>query len=253
MHIWEEDLRNKCGYKGALPYWNWFKYQNNLKASPLFDGSDTSMGGDGEYFAHNGSIAGAGQVWMRSGEGGGCVKSGPFKDFQIHLGPIRPAMQGYLPVMKTQQDYNPRCQRRDLTIDASARFTFTNLYEILIGKYSKTIGDFQDELQGPYGTLRMHGAGHYAMGGDGSDVFSSLNDPAFYQHHAMIDRVYWMWQALHWNKYNTINGTITFRNTPPSREALVTDPLDVGVLAPHLPIKDMFDTLGGSPLCYIYL
>jgi tyrosinase len=78
MHLWEETLRNDCGYTGTLPYWNWFKYQDNLKASPLFDGSDTSMGGDGEYFAHNGSIAGAGQVWLPSGEGGGCVKSGPF-------------------------------------------------------------------------------------------------------------------------------------------------------------------------------
>lgn len=91
------------------------------------------------------------------------------------------------------------------------------------------------------------------MGGDGSDVFSSLNDPAFYQHHAMIDRVYWIWQALHLNQMNTINGTITFRNTPPSREARIDDPLNVGILGEHLPIQDMFDTMSGSPLCYIYL
>lgn len=91
------------------------------------------------------------------------------------------------------------------------------------------------------------------MGGDGSDVFSSLNDPAFYHHHAMVDRVYWIWQALHPSQANTINGTRTFRNIIPSGNATVDDPLDVGVLGPHLPIKDMFNTLSGSPLCYIYL
>ena len=78
IHLWEETLSNDCGHEGALPYWNWFKYQDNLAASPLFDGSDTSLGGDGEFFAHNGSLVGAGQVWLPSGKGGGCVKSGPF-------------------------------------------------------------------------------------------------------------------------------------------------------------------------------
>ena len=168
------------------------------------------------------------------------------------MGPIRPAMQGYEPVMTNQLDYNPRCQRRDLTNAASAYFTNKNLWEVLLGPHSISIGHFQDELQGPYGTLRMHGAGHYAMGGDGSDVFSSLNDPAFYQHHAMVDRLYWIWQALHPQIADTINGTRTFRNQPPSPDATVDDPLDVGVLGEHLPIKSMLDTLGNDPLCYIY-
>jgi tyrosinase len=161
-------------------------------------------------------------------------------------------MDGYLPVMTNQLDYNPRCQRRDLTNAAASRFTLQSLYDLLLGNHSHTIGEFQDELQGPYGTLRMHGAGHYSMGGDGSDVFSSLNDPAFYQHHAMLDRVYWIWQALHPQIANTINGTRTFRDTPPSANTMVDDPMDVGALGKHLPIKSMFNTLGNSPLCYIY-
>jgi tyrosinase len=170
----------------------------------------------------------------------------------INIGPIRPAMDGYLPVMKNQLDYNPRCQRRDLTIKAAARFTPDALFDLLAGDYSQSIGLFQDNLQGPFGTLSTHGAGHYSMGGDASDVFSSLNDPAFYQHHAMVDRVYWMWQALHPQQANTINGTRTVRNTPPTPNATVDDELNLGVLGPHLPIKLMFDTLGNSPLCYIY-
>jgi tyrosinase len=170
----------------------------------------------------------------------------------INIGPIRPAMQGYEPVQPNQLAYNPRCQRRDLTHEAAARFTDQALYDLLAGEHSTSIGRFQDEFQGPFGTLRMHGAGHYAMGGDGSDVFSSLNDPAFYQHHAMVDRVYWMWQALHPELSRTINGTRTFRDTPPSANATIDDLLDMGVLGEHLPIKDMLDTLGNTPLCYIY-
>lgn len=83
MHIWEDDLRTQCGYKGTLPYWNWFKYQDNLSASPVFDGSDTSMGGDGEYFKHNGSLVGAGQVWLPPGKGGG-VSLGPSRCLRLH-------------------------------------------------------------------------------------------------------------------------------------------------------------------------
>lgn len=154
--------------------------------------------------------------------------------------------------MKNQLDYNPRCQRRDLTVAAASRFKVEYLYDLLVGEYSTSIGSFQDEFQSPPGTLRLHGAGHYSMGGDGSDVFSSLNDPAFYQHHAMVDRVYWMWQALHPHLANTINGTQTIRNVPPSDNATVDDPLNVGVLGEHLPIKNMFNTLGNTPLCYIY-
>jgi hypothetical protein len=42
------------------------------------------MGGDGEFFAHNGSLAGARTIVIPSGKGGGCVKSGPFKKYK-HL------------------------------------------------------------------------------------------------------------------------------------------------------------------------
>lgn len=64
-----------------IQYWNWFTYQSDLRDSPVFDGSDTSIGGDGSYFAHNGSLAGAGTISLPSGEGGGCIASGPFAKY----------------------------------------------------------------------------------------------------------------------------------------------------------------------------
>jgi hypothetical protein len=37
------------------------------------------MGSDGSFVKHNGSVGGAGKIFLPSGEGGGCIESGPFK------------------------------------------------------------------------------------------------------------------------------------------------------------------------------
>jgi tyrosinase len=79
VHGYEKALREECGYKGYQPYWNWFAHTDDLKKHPVFDGSATSMGGDGEYVKHNGSAGGKGTIALPSGAGGGCIKSGPFK------------------------------------------------------------------------------------------------------------------------------------------------------------------------------
>lgn len=80
--VWayEQALKNECGYKGAQPYWNWFAHTEDIHKSPVFDGSDTSMGGDGAFVQHNGSLAGASTIYIPSGKGGGCIQSGPFKE-----------------------------------------------------------------------------------------------------------------------------------------------------------------------------
>lgn len=96
MWAYESALRDECGYTGAQPvsitcgnntmdqklmrkqYWNWFTNANDIYKSPVFDGSDTSMSGDGDYFEHNGALGGASLIKIPSGNGGGCVSSGPF-------------------------------------------------------------------------------------------------------------------------------------------------------------------------------
>ena len=62
-----------------IQYWNWFAHTDDLTKSPLFDGSETSIGGDGEFFKHNGSAAFFGNVPLPPANGGGCIESGPFK------------------------------------------------------------------------------------------------------------------------------------------------------------------------------
>lgn len=77
---YEQALREECGYKGSQPYWAWNKYAADPLNSPIFDGSDTSMSGDGAYVPHNGPEVLQGLV-LPPANGGGCVKEGPFKKY----------------------------------------------------------------------------------------------------------------------------------------------------------------------------
>ncbi len=137
--------------------------------------------------------------------------------------------------------YNPRCLKRDFTKFAvDTWMTGANLLNLTLGDASSSILKFQNELQGRFGDqfLGMHAAGHFTIGGDGTDLFASPNDPLFFLHHSMLDHLYWIWQALHLDQASNIAGTITILNMPPSRDALVTDPLDMGVNAAQIVISD---------------
>jgi tyrosinase len=256
--VWayEQALQKECGYKGAQPYWNWFANQDDISKSPVYDGSDTSMGGTGSYVKHEGAWAATGEVLFPPGVGGGCLQTGPFKDMVANLGPIRPGMRS-LPVSPNGPlGYNPHCLRRDLTSAPTRDYmTATNLNNITTGDASHTILLFQNELQGrfPDKFVGMHSAGHYVAGGDATDVFSSPVDPSFWLHHAMVDRVYWVWQSKNPKEAKTVAGTITIGNNPPSREALPSDVLNLGVTGKSIKLSEAWDTLSGSPYCYIYL
>jgi tyrosinase len=80
MATFEDTLRNECHYNGTQPYWNWSKWAQSLETSPLFDGSPTSLGGQGYKTKVNGTAQ------RPAGEGGGCIASGPFKGLQVNLG-----------------------------------------------------------------------------------------------------------------------------------------------------------------------
>lgn len=125
--------------------------------------------------------------------------SGPFKGVQTHLGPNSPTMTGEVKVGETFA-YNQRCLKRDLTNYASSNWLTTdNLYNLMLGPAAKNIANFQNELQVRFdqGFLGLHAVGHFAVGGDAGDFFSSPNDPFFSMHHATLDSVRWIWQALH--------------------------------------------------------
>lgn len=152
--------------------------------------------------------------------------------------------------------HNPRCLKRDLTSYASSKWlSLTNLRNLTLGAASHSVGLFQNELQGRFtdGFLGLHATGHYAVGGDAGDFFASPNDPVFWMHHAMLDRVWWIWQALHPDQAKTVAGTITLDNNPPSRNATLEDLVQFNYLGlEDMELGKLMDTLSGEPFCYIY-
>lgn len=187
-------------------------------------------------------------VVLAKGTGGGCVKTGPFANMVTHLGPI------------TQADPtadNARCLKRDLNADSGKRFaSFRNTTELILGSPNIEIFRTTMEADPNYkpGELGVHGGGHFMIGGDpGSDAFISPGDPAFYLHHAQIDRVYWIWQNLDFEHRQGVFGTNTFLNFPPSANTTVEDLIDLSPLSDPVKIKTLMNTVGGTPLCYVYL
>ncbi|KAF2748439.1 Di-copper centre-containing protein [Sporormia fimetaria CBS 119925] len=253
---YEQALRNECGYKGYQPYYSWPKWASDPAKSPALDGSDTSMSGDGEYIAgRNNTCVPAPElcgVSVPPGNGGGCVKSGPFKDFKVNLGPvISPGNPGPFGL-----GYNPRCIKRDISQFAANGWSKDEDVADLI-KTHKNFYWFSTLMQGDFmkGYLGVHTAGHFTVGGDpGGDLFASPGDPFFFLHHAMIDRVWWIWQNQDIkNRVYQVQGTLTVNNEPPSRNTTLDDTIDLTYVgAPVTTIRDVSHTLGG-PLCYIYL
>ncbi|KXX75686.1 Polyphenol oxidase 1, partial [Madurella mycetomatis] len=171
-----------------------------------------------------------------------------FANFTVRLGPI------------TQPDptaNNPRCLKRDLNADAAKRFTtFRNTTELIL--QSPTIEFFRTTMEGDpryvNGSIGVHGGGHFTIAGDpGSDPFISPGDPAFYLHHAQIDRVYWIWQMLDFENRQGVFGTNTIMDFPPSENTTVEDNVDLSPLRGPVKIKDLMNTVGGNHLCYVYL
>jgi tyrosinase len=165
-------------------------------------------------------------------------------------------MQGFTDLAAYITNYNARCLRRDISPYIPKKwFTTAKLLNVTIGAGSKTHRLFWTEIQGRYPDefLGLHTSGHYTMGGDATDPYSSVNDPTFWFHHAMLDRIYWIWQTLHPAEANEVTGTLTLTNKPPTRNATIDEPLVLGVDGETLKIGNRFDTLGSTPLCYIYL
>jgi tyrosinase len=149
--------------------------------------------------------------------------------------------------------YNPRCLSRELSPQASMNTTEANVVSLILN--NPNITSFQDTMQYVVpDDLGVHGGGHYGIGGDANgDLYNSPSDPAFFAHHAMIDRTWWMWQALDLKeRQNATAGTVTFMNNPPSRNTTLNDTIALGYAGvPNIKIADALNTLAG-PFCYVY-
>jgi tyrosinase len=170
-----------------------------------------------------------------------------------NLGPVQSLSKSVKPNPQANGlGYNPRCISRDINSYASAKTADAHITDLLLN-YT-TIASFQDRMQSAGPFLGVHLGGHYTIGGDaGSDFFNSPSDPTFWFHHAMIDRVWWIWQNLDLEKRErAVAGTLTFLNMPPSRNGTLEDVLSLGhVGVENITIGDAMSSVEG-PFCYVY-
>ncbi|KAK4207267.1 hypothetical protein QBC37DRAFT_299086 [Rhypophila decipiens] len=276
---YEMALRNECGYKGYHPYMNYDRYTHEPEKSALFNGNATSMGGNGAPDPRYRGVNSATGKLIPKGEGGGCVTTGPFKDMVVSLGPGVPMMND-IPKnpLANATGPNPRCLRRDLNINSALGATANISYNLIA--QSKDINTFYNTLLTPPRNNKdpypwgVHEAGHFIAGGDpGGDPLCSPGDPVFYFHHAMLDRLWWIWQMQ--DPENRINAVVNLgaRPTPtptPTPEesghaghgggadggAAAGRMIDLKWLAPDvIPVLEAHDGLGGhgGMFCHVYV
>jgi tyrosinase len=253
-------MRNECGYKSYLPYWDNARFSENQLDSKVWDGSATSFGGNGKYLEND---HGPFKVILPglappnanftlpkpAGTGGGCIQDGPFKNFTISLGPVAKA------VIDKNNKYgyqaNPRCLSRNFDPTSSKGITTWGNATTIVS--SKNISELRNNIE-----LYWHKNSHTFIGKEGADPFSTTNDPAFYLLHAQIDRLWAIWQGqdLAKNTY-TIDGNRTFLGLPlddapnvPSTFAELDDVMDMGLNGKVKARDGMGMTENG--MCYLY-
>lgn len=254
LHLFEHDLRTTCGYKGPFPYWDFAATadQGNLVTSAVFDGSEYSLSGNG---APNGTapIALGPSLVVPHGTGGGCVTTGPFKDWILTLGYIDPLfLISGQPLPPTAYNYNASCLIRDLNQYVDSTYCNTALVEQTV--HSASAADLENNMNGVIGgsTLGVHSAGHFTVGGFMDSIHVSVQDPVWWALHANIDRIYTSWQAANPAIADQLYGTMTANNAPPSANVTL-DSLepDWGYFQGSVPVRDLIYTNAG-PFCYTY-
>ncbi|KAG6363595.1 hypothetical protein INS49_008696 [Diaporthe citri] len=231
--------------------------------SEMFDGSATSLSGNGVslnytdsdvIIANNGATA---EVVLPHVTGGGGVTSGPFANMTVNLGPDGLLVINGSDSSAYEFNYNPRCFKRDLTDYALQRYANTSSVLSLL-RDAEDIWTFETVMQGP--EARSPRRRSPALGGNpGRDVYTSPGDPAFWSHHANIDRVWWMWQmqdpdARAGNVSTAIRGPLTTTNLyEPHGNGTLLSEQDLGHVADWetVPLGELLSTTSGK-FCYVY-
>jgi len=164
---------------------------------------------------------------------------------------------------------NPRCMRRDINVNSALGAT-ANISYNLVTK-SKDINTFYNTLLTPPRSNEpynwgVHIAGHYIAGGDpGGDPLCSPGDPIFYFHHAMLDRLWWIWQMQ--DPENRLNAVVSLGAAKPAADpmpghehpdggAAAGRKIDLKWLIPDvIPVLEAHDGLGGhnGAFCHVYV
>jgi len=259
VHAFETVLKDKCGYHGTQPYWNWSLNTEDFFNSKIFDPSPTSgFGGNGDpnndYQITNGGFS---TDFFRAYP----VPNNIRRNFTLR--PWEHSVLG-----------SPFADHSKPSIDPErlANTTFTKVaVQNLVEGFRGDFEGFQARLEYFQG---VHTGIHSTINADmlgtcprnaGPDCVPgpkwSANDPLFFMHHAMIDKVWYDWQNRRPENFWSFHGgsvqafeSVTSYTEFPNGEAPYLNfsskvPLDGMFEEPS--VFDVMDTTGGK-LCYVY-
>ncbi|KAI0521558.1 putative tyrosinase [Xylaria bambusicola] len=218
IHIYEETLKQRCQFKGTLPYWDWTRDWADLTQSPVWDAK--------EGFGGNGNINNATTVGH-----GHCVEDGPFAGLQVQYYNL---------------DWYPHCLSRGfLAGDFLDEFGAQRLNRTAIAAVLDEPDYYQFVLKledGPHASVPIIVRGDFYR-------FTAPNDPVFFLHHAQIDRLWWQWQSQDLEVRATAYNGPARHNS--SIEAQLTDLIEMAGLASDIPVSSVMTT-NSRLLCYNY-
>ncbi|KAF1962879.1 Di-copper centre-containing protein [Byssothecium circinans] len=251
LNLYQKALREECGFKGTLPYWNWAWWSDDLACNPIFDGSKTSMGGDG-FHNESAALAKFHNITYPRANGGGCISKGPFTNLTLPFHAFKTEELFLQTTPSNALISAPRCVTRDLNSAISGPHMNQAVIDGLLS--APTIKDFQEILDKGLDkkSLGPHPAGHFAVGWGLQDQYASPADPTFFLHHGMVDNAWEQWQVKDLkNRRFALDGTNRTANAQPSVPVTVDYVLDFGYLGASHKMGDLMDTRAGVN-CYRY-
>ena len=165
VSVYENALRNECGYTGAQPYWNTANdvaINRDPNRWSLFS-NDTGFGGNGVYVPLTEPFP----LNVSERVGGGCVPCGPFGEsstFKVNIGTNADVSKS-----------NPTCLKRDFLPSFIGWGTQSQVDFVL---NQSNFAAFALQLEGFPFTTSIHSIGHFGIGGVGGQVTNPFTSPA---------------------------------------------------------------------------
>jgi tyrosinase len=250
INFFGKTLKEKCGYTGVTPYWNWSIDASNFQESSFWDSDPVSgVGGWGD----------------------------PENDYQIADGGLANFTISYPVHHNIRRNYTYLVWANlpiPLITDHQAKGNLSFTTDVVESILQTGAGDYEEiqvlleAIQGPHGAV--HGIvaadlGGYCPTSAGPNCVPgprwSSNDPLFFFHHAMLDKIWYDWQNL-----DPLNAQSYFGGSVESIDTLAAYDLNPTGVGPYLDLSsvipvdgldgvytvgDMLSTTSGA-LCYKY-
>jgi tyrosinase len=236
--MFDKALRDECGFTGIMPYWDWSIDADSTRAmkdSPIYDPT-TGFGGDGVSGTYTLPPDPNGQSSAFPFAYKGCVRTGPFANQTVRLGPGRLVTE--------------HCLVRGIDEASKQTLATSQVNRVMqLTPFERFRTGLENGIAAGFG-FGIHGGGHQAVGGEMLNPYSSPADPLFYLHHGNLDRLWWQWQRVdRATRMFDISGPTTQR--PPFTNVTLDFQMTFTTLGPLVPVREIMDT-ETQPSCFVY-